>query len=796
MFSFYPKSNLTSVTLKTTVLKHTKIKKLLVTKPTVTDTYSSLAFFFSLSLLIVTGLLPLFTNPSFAADEAPDNTPATTINTKPAEITQDDYTLSPLCAPAKADEPQYPAKIDNKIHLQSDTADMSQDEITTFKGSVVVEQNDRRLTSDTAIYKKQQQDITAKGNARLVQQGLKVKGDSIQINLKTDQGEVKNARYYDSASRAQGVADKILIKNKKKIEMIDATYTTCDGESPDWELSATNITLNNATFQGSASNVVIKFQSVPFLYLPYLQFPLGNHRQSGFLFPSFASSDLNGFELAVPYYWNIHPQADATITPRFIENRGTQLGTEFRYLTKETEGQLNIEYLPDDSIAQIDRELFRWQHRHNLNGGWSSNVDINYVSDKDYLDDFGGDINNISKTHIERRADVQYDAKDWLFRGRVQGFQSLNNATEQIKRLPQLNLNSRQIIEPNTVNASYQSELVHFSHSNQAPIGNRFILQPSVSLPLTHPAAELTFLGSLHYTQYDLKRTEAGARDNPDRVVPILSIDSKVFFERDSSFFGTGYLHTLEPRLQYLYIPYRDQSHLPNFDSTAITTSYSQLFSESKFTGGDRITDANQITYGLTSRYISLESGAEVLVANLGQTFHFANDRLTASGNPVRRESWSDVELSLTFQPIQPLKIEGAWTRNQQTRQIDKRELKLQYKTDSEHIFNINHKFTRDSAETLEISTIWRLTPGWQLIARQHDDLRDNRELETVYGIQYDSCCWGIRLVNRRHYLGSSPTQPYENTLYLELELKGLSSFGQKKQIDTHLNRGILGYSE
>ena len=728
----------------------------------------------------ILSISPFFSASTYAAD----------INVED-EITTETVQTELCTPPAKKLTKQV---TDNKIHLQSDSADMSKEGVTTFRGAVVIEQNDTRLTADNALYKKTEQDINATGNVELTKGTFNLSGDSLKMNLKNDQGEINKASYRDTKSKAQGKAESIAIKSKTELEMSNATYTTCIGDNPDWELSASTINLNNETHQGSASNVVVRFQNVPFLYLPYLRFPIGDERLSGFLFPSFGSSDKNGTELYVPYYWNIHPQVDATITPHYMQHRGTQLQNEFRYLTTETKGQFAYDYLGNDALTNTDRQFFSWQHSQNPNGGWTGDLDINYVSDEFYLDDFGGDLETASQTNVERRADIRYDSENWVFSGRAQGFQTLVS-NEQTKRLPQLNFNTRQTIQPNDLNFAFQSELTRFSHSTKEPIGDRLVLQPSVSLPLSNAAAYATFLTSLHYTQYNLDRIDATEKQKPTRTVPIFSIDSGVFFERDSSFNNNPYLHTLEPRLQYLYIPYREQSTLPIFDSATISSDINQLFSSNRYSGADRINDANQITYGLTSRYISLDSGAEILTATLGQSYQFEDSRVTLSGEPVRRESWSDIQLDITYQPFTSLKIDGTLIRNQQSREIDQRNIRLQYKADTDHIFNINYRFQRDTLETRELSGVWKVHPQWVLLARKHDDLRQDRELETVYGVQYDSCCWGLRFVKRRYYTDAYPTEPYQDAFFIEFELKGLSSFGQKKQIDSLLNRGILGYS-
>ncbi len=738
-------------------------------------------------------LLCLLSLPPLAANAASEQKPAQAL--KPAPV----ITSTGLCLPVPV--MSTPAIKDNKIYLESDSADIGQKDITTFTGSVVVKQNDQRLTADKAQYNKEKQDLHATGNVKLTKGSLAISGDALQINLETNQGDIQNATYSDNSSRAQGKASSIVFKNESEFEMRNATYSTCDSTAIDWELSATTINLNNKTQQGHANNVVVRFKGVPFLYLPYLRFPIGDERLSGFLFPGFGSSTKNGNELIVPYYWNIHPQFDATITPHYMAKRGTQLRSEFRYLTDTSRGKFNIEYLPDDKITQTDRQAFSWQHAQTPTGGWTGGLNYNYVSDPFYQNDFGGNLESASLSNLPRQVDIRYDAKDWLFKGRLQSFQTLAG-DEQIKRLPQLNLNSRQTVVPNKLNTSFQSEWTRFAHSTQAPIGDRLVLQPSVSLPFQNAAAYTTFVSSLHYTRYDLERISATEKQTPTRTVPIFSMNSGVFFERDSTFNGKDYLHTLEPRLQYLYIPYREQSGLPTFDSATITNNMNLLFSENRYSGADRINDANQITLGLTSRYINLNSGSEVLTVSIGQTYQFEDSQVVLAGAAPRAKSWSDLQLDLTFQPTQSLKINSSLIRNQQTRELDKRNIRLQYKTGAEHIINVSYRFERDILETREISGIWRINPKWSVLARQHQDLLQNRELETVYGIQYDSCCWGLRLVKRRYYSGAfpgepggDPSNPYNEILFLELELKGLSSFGQKKQIDSLLRRGILGYS-
>lgn len=685
---------------------------------------------------------------------------------------------------------------DGRIHLQSDEADMSGEDVTIFTGSVVIQGEKEQVEADWAKYSRNSEILDAEGNVRYRTHDLTILGSKAQMKLNKDEGTFYDATYFMSGtSRARGEAARIHL-DQDKAHLYDATYTTCDSNDTDWLLHSSHIELDDTTKQGSASHVVIEFQGIPFLYLPYIQFPIGSERQSGFLFPGFGISDKHGTEISVPYYWNIAPHRDATITPHNMTDRGLMLETEFRYLNPGSEGQFEYDYLPED--AQFDflsRTRVRWQHTDQLAEGWSSAIEYNRVGDTQHLQDFGGSLDTTSTTHLPQRAGVSYNAPLWSFNGRVEDYQTLSG-TKPYQRLPQLSLGTRLPELDNELNYNVQSEWVQFKHETQTPEGERFFFKPEFSLPLKNTWGFLTPKIALHYTQYQLDKVASGEEEAPSRTVPIFSLDSGIFFERDTTFGDIPLLHTLEPRLLYSYVPERYQDDIPIFDSGTTSSGFTQLFNENRFNGIDRVGDSNQITAGITTRFISLDSGAELLSANIGQTFYFDDRKITLPGGQVETQRRSNINAGLSFRPTNRWDFNADMEWNPYTELTEKRNARLQYRPAPNSIFNLAYREVRDSSEVRESSFIWQLNPRWQVFARQLYDQILERNQEHFYGVKYDSCCWSLRLMLHKEYTNSSPDIPDENAIYLEFQLKGLSSFGHRSNFKTLMEGGIPGYTE
>lgn len=341
--------------------------------------------------------------------------------------------------------------------------------------------------------------------------------------------------------------------------MEEATYTTCPPDNVSWELSANEITLDKESRQGTATHVVIDFMGVPFFYFPYLQFPIGDERMSGFLLPTFAVSDKRGTEISVPYYWNIAPDMDATITAHNMTRRGVMWKNEFRYLNEQSKGQIELDYTEEDKLYGNDRGRVKWQHSGQAGAGWSTLLNYHRVMDEDHFNDFSNDNGLAATTHLEQSATLNYNAQYWQFSSLVQDHQTLSGA-KPYRKLPELKLSSRLAEPDNRLNFNASSEWVRFDHpdfdlpSSTIPITDRAHLQPSVSLPLRSQAAFFIPKITGYYTQYKLQHYNEPEKDETlYRDVTISSVDTGLFLERDTSIGDTPLLHTLEPRLFYVY---------------------------------------------------------------------------------------------------------------------------------------------------------------------------------------------------------------------------------------------------
>lgn len=659
---------------------------------------------------------------------------------------------------------------DGKIHLQSDKVELDENNISRFTGNVVIKQQNKRIETQQAEYDKKTELVEAKGSVSFISPGIKISSQTANINLKTEQAILQNSEYQSLTSRARGKADKIEIKDANITELSDATYTTCDPNNADWLLTANTINLNNNNHQGQASHVVLRFKGVPFFYFPYLRFPLGEDRLSGFLFPSIGQSDEHGTEIKIPYYWNIHPQVDATITPWYMSKRGTLLHTEFRYLTENNNGTLTAEYLDNDKLVNDKRERWYWKHQSKADLGWQTKVEYNYVADTDHLVDFSDDITSTSSTYLVRSGDVSYNSPNWLLNIKAEDHQILSG-DEPYKRLPQITFNSRYATKDNEINYSLQSEAVRFDHDdNSKVIGERIYLKPSISYPLRSAAGFFEPKLSVQHTSYTLEQTTG--ETSLSRTVPTFSLNSGLFFERDSQLFKASYIQTLEPQLFYVYVPFKDQSALPVFDTSEYAFNVNQSFTDYRFNGNDRIGDDNRLTTALATRFINQQSGKEVFMARVGQIYYFADRKVQLPSVAVDTSSRSHIIAEVKAQPGNwNISSQLEWDPDLKEKVSNSNQLGYKYKKFNLHLA---HRYQRNELETREMKMNWELSSRWQFNASHLYDIRDEHIIENLFGINYESCCWGLQLSTKERYLSSTQI---DRGIYLEFTLKGLGGF-------------------
>jgi len=677
-------------------------------------------------------------------------------------------------------------------YLSGDVGEGKLDELYTLTGHISIRRGPQQVEADKAVYDSRTGMVNATGNVRFQQGDLITQGAKARIDINTGTGEIDDARYEYLQRHANGRAATINHESADLTRLNHATYTTCDPNQVDWELRARTVTLDHAEAVGEAYNVTLRFKNVPFFYLPYINFPLNDARKSGVLPPTVGYSNSTGLDIGVPVYWNIAPNRDATITPRLLGHRGLLTKGEFRYLSESSKGEVQAEYLPNDRKFGNDRGTLEYQNRTQISPRWSSTLIANYVSDNSYLEELGNSLTAASTTQVERRLDLAYSGGYTSFLARLQGYQTLDptlpSSSRPYQRLPQLLFTTAAPPHPSGAAYRFDGEYVHFERKDSLT-GKRLNVTPSVAWPLESQGYFLTPKVSVNYIQYQLDGQAVGTTADPTRTTPLYSLDSGLFLERETTLGERPFLHTLEPRLYYLRVPYRDQSSLPLFDTSAFDFSFAQLFRENRFSGADRLGDADQLSVSVTSRLIDQESGREWLSASIGEIFYMEDRRVTLGGPPQTQHT-SDIvaEASSHLSKSWSTNLDLQW--NPDLHKVDEGSYLFRYRQDDRHLFNAGYRFRRDQLAQTDLSFLWLLDRRWQLLGRWNYSQRDHRTLETLAGIQYESCCWIFRVTHR--YYVSNSSGDNNHSLYLQLELKGLANIGQSAE--EVLERGILGY--
>ncbi|RMD70945.1 MAG: LPS-assembly protein LptD, partial [Gammaproteobacteria bacterium] len=693
---------------------------------------------------------------------------------------------TPLCRPFQV--PPIPPIEEGVIRLSAREAEIRQKSLFILKGGAEIQQDGQRLLADILRYDRQEDRAEAEGEVRFQQDGLLITGRSAYFQLLKRRGRLKEARFWFAPRHARGQAREVRVKGAEA-RLKDASYTTCDGG--DWYLRARHLHLDREKEEGSARHVWLRFKGIPLLYTPYLRFPLSDARKSGFLTPEFGSSETSGLHVGLPYYFNLAPNRDATLTPHLFSKRGLMLEGEFRYLNPTYRGTLGLAYLPGDRKADRDRSHLSLRHRGNLTPRLFTDVSIESVSDVRYFDDFGGSLESTSLTHLERRAEATYFGPFWSLRGMVQDFQTLDETVPPEERpygrLPQFLFRAHRPWRD--LEALLEAEWVHFQRS-AGVTGERLDLKPALTFPLQRPYGFLTPSLKLRLTAYHLNHVAPGQPTSPTRAVPIFSLDGGLYLERPWTFRNRRLLQVLEPRLFYLHVPFRDQSDIPIFDSAPLDLSFAQMFQDNRFSGGDRQGDADQLSAVLTARWLEKGSGRERLRAGIGQIFYFRDRRVTLPGEPEDTRGVSDLLAEVNARITSPLSLRAGWQWDPEEGRTDEGLLQLHYQPGEKRIFNAGYRFFRPDVKQTDISFFWPLSSAWSAVGRWNYSLEEGRTLEALAGFEYRSCCWTLRLVGRHYIRALGETT--NDMVYAQLELKGLTRLGHR--VEDILEQGILGY--
>jgi LPS-assembly protein len=670
------------------------------------------------------------------------------------------------------------------------------DGVSEFTGDVQLRRDGQSLDADYLRHDKRSGVVDATGHVRFREpSGLSYVTEETHINLGSRTGYAGRGSFRFEDGSARGDAERIDFEGPDHTRLTRVRYTTCAAGQDDWFLNIRELDLDTSEDVGTARHASINLFDVPVFYLPYLSFPISDQRKSGFLIPRVGRSDARGTEIAAPYYLNLAPNYDDTLTPRYLSKRGWQLQNEFRYLTPRSQGALELEALPNDRLEnRDDRAAGTYRHGHVFDPRWSANVNVQAVSDKQYFDDFGDNIGITSQTHLPQNATVNYRGPLWYFSARAADYQTIDPtilpANRPYARLPQLNLALNRPLEPNRVNYYFETEAVNFDRSDGVT-GGRLNLAPAVALPLSNNYGFITPRVGVRHISYTL----ANAPDETPSVTRgVFSLDSGLVFERASRWGERPYIQTLEPRLYYLYVPPKNQDSLPDFDTALPKFSFMNLFRDNRFSGGDRIGDANQLTAAVSTRFIDDADGTERARLSLGRIYYFA-DREVSLPAGADDAAASDIvgEAAATLASHWHARGDVQWSRPDSRAQ--RYSVYLQYNPAQDRILNLGKRFSRDELEQTDVSIEWPLAARWTLRARSLYSQRDHRNVESYAGAEYNACCWALRVVAGRQLVhDTATTTSQSNMVMFELELTGLSKLGSVP--DSPLRESVFSFRE
>lgn len=697
------------------------------------------------------------------------------------------------CGPPPSPGTAPPAPADQAVHFTADRAEAEGD-LYRLRGNVLGQRPGETLWAERIDYHADSDSIAAEGNLRLSRDRLLLWGDQAELDLANDHGKLSNARFWLSDRHLRGRAETLWLEGPQRLRLAHTLFTTCDEGDHFWRIKAARLRLDRAENLGVAYHARLELMRVPVFYTPYLSFPLEG-RKSGLLVPTIGDSNRSGTEYSQPVYLNLAPDRDATITPHYFSRRGILWEGEFRYLNARNSGQITYYTLGGDRVTGADRTALDFAHSGEPLTGWRSDLLFRRVSDSEFLYDFNSRLGSPTLTHLERHGDLSYAGESWSGGLRVQDYQTLDPSIPVLARpyarLPQMTLALDQQPLLGPLAADARAEWVRFAR-DEGVTGKRLDLQPGIALPLEADAGFLTPRVGLRYTQYQLQHQQGDA--GLVRSQPVLSLDSGLFFERELQ--GRARLQTVEPRLFYLYVPYRDQQRLivdenggsRVFDSGLPLFSFDRLFRDNRFTGADRMADANQLSAALTTRFLD-DGGRELARAAVGRIFYFRDREVTLPGQAAETAPVSNWLGEVSTHWISSLrsKLDLEWDEREQ--RLERGNLSLRFHPAPRSAVNVAYRYQWNLLEQSDVSFMWPLMHGVSLLGRHRYSVRDALLLERVLGFEYASCCWTLRFLERRNRIDVTD-EKVNRTLWLQLELKGLSSVG--RDVETLLERDIL----
>jgi len=726
---------------------------------------------------------------------------------------------------------------DQSVLLTADRVPKNNEHILSLEGNVSMTTSSSRLTADLLVNDKARQQISATGGVSLETEDSLLRAESFEGSQQTKNSKLEDVDFHFFANNANGKAEAIQNDENNVTTLTELTYSTCPVDNESWRFSASELQLDQQSGWGEAWGLWLKVKGIPVFYFPYINFPLGEQRKSGILQPALSNDDKNGLDVLLPIYWNIAPHTDATFNFRNIQNRGSQFGTEFRYLNDFSRTELSFEVLGNDRLVESlieadpsladgryglaeDRWALSFNSKFNINQNWSGNINTSKVSDRDYFSDLGaGAIESYgtnSQTQLVSHLDFGYQDDIWLVSFLAESTQSLVGE-EPYRILPSLLASADYYHQSSGLHWQFDSSFARYSHTDISQIeGVRLNVQPSISYPIRTSYSWFTPKASYQSTRYKQDNLVNEIDEEISRNLPIFSLDSGLYFDRTIEWNGENVTHSLEPRAFYAYIPLREQQTINNFSSRLPEFSFSQLWQANRFAGIDRVGDTNHLSIALTNRFIDDKTGGQLLAFSIGRKNYFEDRQVvldqTNQSDISAQSTWL---AEVSYQPDPTIEFSGfiEWSDNNRTGNIDSgtnlARSSIKFEPKPNHIVNLSHRLRNKdgfSNEELDLSFAWPINEEWRLVGRWYNDLEKGRTSETLFGFEYQSCCFAVNLVTRRYLdvrldafgnptaegAASSLDDEFNSGIQLQFVFKGFGNAGN--DVSRLLRKSIRGY--
>jgi len=694
-----------------------------------------------------------------------------------------------------------PLKPKEPTTIQADSIEGVAELEVTARGRVEFQREDLTVYAEFLRLNQEFGRIEADGGVRLQRGVDRFFGPRLRYNTRDDTGVFEQSSFILQGENTtmRGKSERLEFLSKSRFRTVQGSFTSCEPDKEDWRFEAGEFEFDNDRNVATVRDGRFKFFDTTLLPVPYGSFSLDNQRKTGLLTPLFANGSRRGVELAAPFYWNISPEQDLTLTPLVMSKRGAQLKSEYRYIDHAYSGEMRFDHMPNDKQLDTSRSAFSLLHQHQITPFLSGRIDYNKVSDDRYFVDLSSQVRQVSQGILQQAGSLNYSnafaGTPYYANLLVQRWQTLQDPlapiTPPYARLPQILFGATKVDIAGRFDLAVPGEYVRFDHPTLVE-GTRVQFNPSVAAPYLAPGYFFTPKIGAHVADYRLTQTALGQPERQSVSLPWMSLDSGMIFDRPMNWFGSAVTQTLEPRLFYAYAPYRNQDQIPLFDTALADFNYTQIFSENRFAGGDRFGDANQVTAAVTSRVVGA-TGQEMLRATLGQRYYFSDERvgLTPTSR-LRTAGQSDLLASLGGRVTRDLAFDTSIQYNPQETRTERSSISARYTPEIAKVIGASYRYNRETLiKQIDVAGQWPIATGWYAIGRLNYSLQDSRILEGIAGLEYNAGCWVFRGAFQRLQAATNTTS---SGVFLQIEFNGMGGLGSDDLV-TLLKRTVPGYA-